>query len=202
MSCLIVNMCRPTWPRCVLNRVCVHLQSPVKSVGDDDVLCLEPQAETTMVTYSFRIMIVNPNKKKEFVMAKAQKMCVNVLGFDEIKEIILSSFPADIPKPCADKLEFGYIGSGHGLKGKKEWILDDDDAKQLLKNKKEFTLWCYSQAPASSSKDESKRGSKRSRSPITKAKHGSSHYDVHVNKMAKVDKIYKKVNIVHGNQYT
>ena len=157
MLCSIVNMC--TWPRCVLNRVCVHLQSPVRSVRDDDVLCLEPQAETTMVTYSFRIMIVKP-----FVMAKAQKTCVNVLGFDEIKEIILSSFPADIPKPCANKLGFGYIGSGHGLKGKKEWILDDDDAKQLLKNKKkkEFTLWCYSQPPASSSKDESKRGSKRS----------------------------------------
>ena len=50
----------------------MHLQSPVRSVGDDDVLHLEPQAETTMMT---RIMIVNPNKKKEFVMAKAQKTC-------------------------------------------------------------------------------------------------------------------------------
>ena len=174
---------------------------PRSSVGDDDVQCLEPEA--TMMTYSFRIMIVNPNKKKEFVMAKAQKSCANVLGFDEIKKVILASFPPDIPQPCADKLEFGYIEPGHGLRGKKEWILDDDDMEELLKSKKkkEFTLWCYSQAH-SGSKCDSKRGSKRSRSrsPITKPR--SSRYDAHVNKMAKVDEIYKKIHEAHGNLYT
>ena len=116
-----------------------------------------------MVTYSFRIMIVNPSKKRDFVMAKVQKSSASVLRFDEMKKLILASFPPDIPKPHADKLEFGYIKPGHGLKGKKEWILDDDDAKELLKSekKKEFTLWCYKEAPLSS-KGESKKGSKRS----------------------------------------
>ena len=43
-----------------------------------------------------------------------------------MKQLILSSFPTDIPKPDIDKLKFGYTEPGHGLKGKKEWVLDDE----------------------------------------------------------------------------
>ena len=103
-------------------------------------------------------------------------------------------------QPDVDKLEFGYIEPGHGLKGKKEWILDDDDLKHFLdkyqsNNKKELTLWCYSQGPSHCK--EVKRGSKRSRSksPIAKSsKPGSSRYDAHIAKMAKVDEIYKEIH--------
>ena len=158
------------------------------------------------MTYSLRVMIINPNKKKEYVMVKAEKTTTEVIGVDEMKKLILASFPADIPQPHADKLEFGYIEPGHGLKGKKEWIFDDNDAKEFLarfknKKKKEFTLWCYSQGP-SHSKGENKKGSKRSRSRSPVAKLGSSRYDAHVTKMAKVDDIYKKIDEAHGNLYS
>ena len=129
-------------------------------------------------------------------------------GFDDIKKFILASFPADVPQPHADKLEFGYIEPGHGLNGKKEWILDDSDAKKFLarfkgkkKKKSVMTLWCYSQAPQTSSKGKNKESKRsRSRSPITKA--GPSRYDAHVTKMAKVDEIYKKIHETHGNLYS
>ena len=82
---------------------------------------------------SLRIMIVNPSKKKDYVMAKIDKSAVQKeIAFDEMKQLILSTFPTDIPQLDIDKLEFGYIEPGHGLKGKKEWILDDDDLNQFL----------------------------------------------------------------------
>ena len=127
-------------------------------------------------------------------------------GFDEIKNIILASFPANVPQPRGDQVEFGYIVPGHGLRGKKEWILDDGDAKKFLasfKGKKtSVTLWCYSQTSQTSSKGKVKKNSKRSRSrsPITRA--GPSRYDAHVTKMAKVDEIYQKIHETHGNSYS
>ena len=120
------------------------------------------------MTDSVRIMIINPSMKKDYIMVKASKCTSEEIDFDMMKKLILRSFPPDIPPPKADKLEFGYVEPGHGLKGKKEWIFDDDDVKEFLtkfnsKKKKEFTLWCYSQG-RSHCKNESKRGAKRSRS--------------------------------------
>ncbi|MCG8625858.1 MAG: hypothetical protein MJE68_28160 [Proteobacteria bacterium] len=78
-------------------------------------------------------MIVNPSKKKDYVMAKIDQSAVQKgIAFDEMKQLILSIFPSDIPQPDIDKLEFGYIEPGHGLKGRKEWILDDDELLEFL----------------------------------------------------------------------
>ena len=79
-------------------------------------------------------------------MVKADHSVVETI--DEMKKLILSSFPSDVPQQLADKLEFGYVEPGHGLKGKKEWIVDDNDVQEFWEKcggKKEATLWCYSQ---------------------------------------------------------
>ena len=89
------------------------IQSPIVIAGEDDDQC--PEAAT--VTYSLRVMIINPNRKREYVMVKAEKTTAEVIGGDEMKKLLLASFPADIPQPHVDKLEFGYIEPGHGLKG-------------------------------------------------------------------------------------
>ena len=87
-------------------------------------------------------------------MVKAKAVSYGaIITYTEMKDSILNSFPSDIPKP--DKLEFGCVEPGHGLKGKKEWILDDDEflEKYRSKKKKELTLWCYSQGKGSQRKD-------------------------------------------------
>ena len=142
-------------------------------------------------------MIINPNKKKEYSMVKAKAVSYGaIITYTEMKDSILNSFPSDIPKP--DKLEFGYVEPGHGLRGKKEWILDDDDMNEFLekyrsKKKKELTLWCYSQGKGSQRKDN--KENKRSQP----SKPGSSRYEAHNAKMARVDEIYKKI---HNEQYS
>ena len=160
------------------------------------------------VRYLLRIMIINPSKKKEYKLVKADKFAPEVIDLDELKALILSFFPGDILQPHKDKLEFGYIEPGHGLRGKKQWILDNDDVKVFLdkyqsKRNKEFTLWCYSRDP------ESKKPSKRPRSPTASAdkssgssKKGSSRYDTYIQKMTEVDKIYEEIHKKHGSQYS
>ena len=149
-------------------------------------------------------------KKSDYVMAKfdLQPAKTSPITYHEMKQLILSSFPADIPQPDIEKLEFGYIKPGHGLRGKKEWVLDNEDLKELFgkcegkKSVKQLTLWCYSY---NSAKEEQERASKRSRSksPIAKSsKSGSSRYEGHTAKMAKVDEIFKQIHDTHGSRYT
>lgn len=154
------------------------------------------------VTYAAKIMIINPRKKKEYVMVKCLPLPERI-DFEHIKTFILSSFPEDICKPKLEKLEFGYFEPGHGLKGKKEWILDGDDIKKMMerhggKKTKEITLWCYS-----GSEGESRPSRSRSRSPISRApKARSSRYDAQISKMSRVDEIYKKLCSIHENKFT
>lgn len=152
------------------------------------------------VRYILRVMIINPQMKKDYTMAKADKFASEELSLCEMRELILSSFPDDIPHPCEDKLEFGYIEPGHGLKGKKEWILDEKDLKQFLekyrsKKMKEFTVWCHSQG----TKDG--KTSKKSKSSTDSSKR-PSRYDAHTAKMSKVDDLYKKIDEKHGAAFS
>ena len=93
------------------------MQSPESVDGEYEVDC------ATMT------MIINPSKKREYTMVKADKSVAKTI---DMKQVILSSFPSDIPQPKANKLEFGYVEPGHGLKGKKKWIVDDNDMKEFL----------------------------------------------------------------------
>ena len=135
-------------------------------------------------------MIINLEKKRDYVMVKAEKCTREEMDYEMIKKLILDNFPADIPQPQEDKMEFGYVEPGHGLKGKKEWFFDNTNVNKFMskfksKKKKEFTLWYFSQSP----KGNDKRRTKRARSKSPTHKSGSSRYDAHVAKMAKVDDI-------------
>ena len=61
-------------------------------------------------------MIINPSKERDYTMVKADHSVVETI--DEMKKLLLSSFPSDVPL-LADKLEFGYVEPGHGHRGKK-----------------------------------------------------------------------------------
>jgi len=49
-------------------------------------------------------------------------------------------------KAPSTELQLGYYEPGHGTRGKKRYITDDDDLgkmKTLYERKKELLLWCY-----------------------------------------------------------
>ena len=181
----------------------------VASVSEEDDS--RDQHEVVVLRYSFRVMIINPSKKSDYVMAKfdLQPAKTSPITYHEMKQLILSSFPAGIPQPDIEKLEFGYIKPGHGLRGKKEWVLDDEDLKELFgkcegkKSVKQLTLWCYNHDSAKEKRERRASKCSRSKSPIAKSsKSGSSRYEGHTAKMAKVDEIYKQIHDTHGSRYT
>ena len=147
-------------------------------------------------------MIIKLEKKKEYTMVKRSDLAIEEMARIEIMKVTLSCFPHDVLKPTIDSLEFGYVELGHGLKGKKDWILDEGVKKFVEKwrgkRHGECTLWCYS-------KREDKKHTKRSqsKSPCAKlSKPRSSQYDSHVSKMAKVDEIYQSLDAVTVNSGT
>ena len=155
------------------------------------------------VSYSAKVMIVNP-QKKDYNMVKCQPIPENV-SLDLLQEILLQSFPEGINKPLIEDMEFGYIEPGHGLKGKKEWIFDDDDIKRMIevhtgrKKAREIYLWCY----CAVDREKAKKSRSRSKSPKSKSpKPRSSGYDAQVSKISKVDEIFKKLDEIHPKKYT
>ena len=66
--------------------------------------------------YNLRIMIINPEKKKEYKMVKRSGVLVREMTKDTNKTLILPAFPDDLPKPRLEHLEFGYAEPGHGVK--------------------------------------------------------------------------------------
>ena len=73
-----------------------------------------------------------------------KKLCsVPTATASGLKKYICSSFKVE-DEECA-KFELGYYEPGHGTRGKKRCLTDDDDLKEMKKlfQKKEILLWCY-----------------------------------------------------------
>ena len=62
---------------------------------DDDAVSHDDQHEKVMMQSSLRIMIINPSKKKDYVMAKIDKSAAQKgITFSEMKQFILAEhFP-------------------------------------------------------------------------------------------------------------
>lgn len=134
-ECPKVCDCRHDLYECVVS-VKWNQLVPCLFQGPSNIVTVSENEETfdeeSEFQYSLRIMIVNPNKKSEYVMVKAHKTATEMITFGEVKQPILDSFPANVPLLESEQLQLGFIEPGHGLKGKKEWILDDEHFKNVL----------------------------------------------------------------------
>ena len=65
-----------------------------------------------------------------------------------------------------ESVEYGYIGPGHGARGKKMWIYYDDDIAEMYEThsgNRTICLWCYMHAQkVSTGKSKALSGSKSS----------------------------------------
>ena len=172
----------------------------------------------TKLTKQFKLKVINHSKKSEYrVFNVRNNENVDLQTFDAMKEFILDKIPADVPKPDADTLEFGFITPGHGLKGRKEWLYSNEDVKEMIKTHKgcSVILWCYnckkSVAPTASSNKQGNRS--RSRSPhCSKSKDKSSssksapaktsRYESQMQKISAIDDIYKRLDEKQRGKYT
>ena len=98
--------------------------------------------------------------------------------------------PVDIDgqKPNFETVDIGFIEPGHGMKGKKQWLLTDDDVKEMYKQhlgKRSILLWAYSCVHGTKS-----------------TKRVDSTYAEHKASLDEANEKYEELCKKHGNKYT
>ena len=151
---------------------------------------MEPAAAKIL----FKCKLVNPDKKSEFIIKKSHACKFQTML--EMESFLKDSFN-ELHKEQAEKLTFGYIVPGHGMKGRQEWITDDDDVKNMFDvycKKKEVLLWCF--LPV-------RRNAKRSKSEQDishkKRKNNSTEGD---NDSDDVATLVQRLKQEHGNAFS
>ena len=74
---------------------------------------------------------------------------------DDLRDFVRSNFSTSLELPDLTLVEMGYIETGHGARGRKIWLCDDEDVQKMYyehRNKKKIMLWCYT-GLSSKSKD-------------------------------------------------
>ena len=143
--------------------------------------------------YSYSVKIINPAQKKAFSVRKLFVQ-MHFSSLEVLKEQLTENFNDLITDPY--KLEFGYIGPGHGSHGKQNWITADEDVEDMYeeynsKHRKDIMLWFY----AGDTTSHTSTKQKRSRSPSKK----QSNYQV---KLEKVELILGRLKEKHAAAYS
>jgi len=79
---------------------------------------------------------MNPEMKREYSMHKMDSSRFETL--DELRDVLSGVLPCGFN-------QLGYIEPGHGLKGKTQWLTEDDDLNEMYakySQKQEVLLWC------------------------------------------------------------
>lgn len=117
-----------------------------------------------------------------------------------LKKDVCSTFKeADVD---CNQFELGYYEPGHGTKGKKRWLIDDEDLKDMKKafqKKKEVLLWCYDPSIKQISRKRSRKDEPESSAPQAKSR--SRFVSAYEKKMSKVEEIYESLQEKHGSKF-
>ena len=88
--------------------------------------------------YRYSVKVMDPGKKSNYDVTVLQN-CDRFMSLDEIKRILSTTLNSQIG-------EVGYISPGHGMKGRKH-ALHDDDVQEMYdsvyRGKCNILLWCY-----------------------------------------------------------
>ncbi len=110
--------------------------------------------------YRYSVKIINPSKKRDYSVLPL-RVNEDFETMEQLKDKLLEKFPNYV---SGQQFEFGYIGPGHGARGKQRWIINDDDLEDMYseyQGKKEVILWLLSMPTSDASKTKT-----RSRSPV------------------------------------
>lgn len=141
--------------------------------------------------YSYSIKVMNPSKMSDFRTAdlgraKAYK------SEDSLRKFISNKLP---PLPSMDKpdmcnVEVGYVEPGHGMKGRKIWLLADGDLPKMYEKygrNHSIRLWCYAAVSKKETASAKKVGSKEKESAEQKSE---------------VEETYEQLLKKHKGKYT
>ena len=148
--------------------------------------------QVPIVKYTYTVKVINENKKQSTITRL--KYSDRFSSMTELTKSIANIIPEKI-------IEVGYIEPGHGMKGKKHWMVRDDDLEELYEcygESRDIRLWCQvsliegcEQRKRTSSKVITDKPSKKSPNTPTCSE-----------ALNEVEKIVVKLKDVHKNAYT
>ena len=152
-----------------------------------------PLQQQDKLSYSVKVM--NPGLKRDYSMHKFK--ATKFGSVDEIRDHLSNVLPCGFT-------HLGYIDPGCGLKGKQQWITQDDDSVEMYDKygKHDILLWCLKkvddQPGALNSK--SKKNSASEGAPTAKRpKQSTSHY---AETLTEVEELIKQLREKHGSLYS
>ena len=140
--------------------------------------------------------MINPLKKSEGVI-KTLRGLQAFTSVHQLTEQICQALKS------TSQIQLGYYEPGHGAKGKKRYITDNDDIEEMKKvyeKKKEVLLWCYDPfivQPANTKKRQ--RTDETDKEPNVKSR--SRFVNVLEKKMTKVKEVFESLQKKHGSSY-
>lgn len=136
--------------------------------------------------FEYSIKIVNPVRmsNSKNVRVCKWKSCQSLSELRNFLGVRVPSVEVDGKKPDFETVDIGYIEPGHGMKGKKQWLITDDDIEEMYK-KHGILLWAYSFMNSS-----------------TKTKKMDSTFAEHMKSLLDADEKYDELCEKHGNKYT
>ena len=144
--------------------------------------------------YCYTVKARNPGMKRDYDIHK-----LRANRFESVEELrcYLSS-----ELPC-DFTQIGYIEPGHGLKGKTQWLVEDDDLVEMYSKyqKSSILLWCLKRLEGQPSKILPKRRTLDStvHTPVARKRAASDHC---AKILSEVEDIVVKLKEKHGSLYT
>ena len=82
------------------------------------------------IVFGYVLKMINPSGMSEYKNVEIQRRGY-CKSFSELKEFISSNLPSTIEAPNLQEVEMGFIEPGHGGKGRKVWLFDDNDVQKM-----------------------------------------------------------------------
>ena len=145
---------------------------------------------------------MNPRKKSEGRVQKLRNLS-SFSSLRDMKEQVCSILKA----PNIHHFVLGYYEPGHGSKGKKRWLMDNDDVREMLKiysKKKEILLWCHDPEVEVNTavKNRKRKVTDDDETLAPKAKSRSRFVNAYEKRMEEVEEAYQTLEKNHGNSWT
>ena len=138
--------------------------------------------------FEYSVKIVNPIRMSEFknIRICKWKECKTLDDLRSFLDAKVPSVGVNSEEPDFSVVDLGYIEPGHGNKGRKQWLNNDDDVHEMYAKhvgKRNILLWAYSHV-----KNPSKKG--------------DTNFDAHKKSLVEVDKNYDELREKHGSKYS
>ena len=122
-----------------------------------------PRRPETAVSYTYKVRIINPNRKSDVVSWYLNKYSSKFASVMAIRMLLIEEFKDQVP----DSTSF-QVGYFEGSQQMKIWIVTEVDLKDIHKARGQINMWCEGVSNDGATKGQSSSKRKRDESGVPK----------------------------------